>query len=98
MSRAANEIQDDKESLKHESLFFMALKTLKQQLERERLEHEQQLSENQRKTLLVHFLQAQRCTKHNWIQLGQGAIPAWVHSVNYCVRLLHCNAALADHC
>jgi hypothetical protein len=48
--------------------------------------------------LLVHFLQAQRCTKHNWIQLGQGATPAWVHSVNYCVRLLHCNAALADHC
>ena len=70
MSRAVNEFQDDKESLKHESLFFMALKTLKQQLERERLEHEQQLIENQRKTLLVHFLLAQRCTEHNWIQLG----------------------------
>jgi len=81
-----------------ESLFFTALKNVKQQLERERFEHEQQLIQNHRKTLLVHFLQAQKCDTHIWIQLGREATPAWVHSVNYCVRLLHCNAALADHC
>jgi len=87
-----------KESPQSESLFFMALTTLKQRLETERLEHEQQLKQNHRKTLLVHFLQAQRCSTHIWIQLGREATPDWVHSVNYCVRLLHCNAALADHC